>query len=581
MRILKTAVSVVVGVHMTGCAVMQQNPDSTSVSSSFSEAGDEIEFSEVDAEARFLFLKAELLLKKDNFDDALSLLEEASEKQSKSSPTILKRLTQLYIKKGELDKALQTTDALLASQPDSIEALQLKAGTLAAMGEIEKATTVYYEVFSKMKEVDEEPYLLLSGMLIQNGKKEQAGSVLRDLLRKKPDSFIGTYYLAKLYFTLGDNLLAIKNYERALALNPSADQVALELIQVLAVDRQIERAIERCQKLIAQSPGNAKAKSFLAELLLGNQKIEEALAVFEEAKKTDDSPAELQFKVALIKLQRKDYAGAESELRFILMKNPSFHQARYYLATAYASQERTDEAVSELIEIPHNHTLYKKAIGFASFLLRSKGAFPAAINVVESALKHHPADVELLGYKAAGLNESGDSKKGIEVLEKIVEIEPENEQYLFNLGVAYDDAGQKNRALEIMESVIKKNSQHANALNYLGYSLAELNKDLARAEDLIKKAIKIEQDNGYFIDSLAWVYYQQGKYVEALKLLERANDLVHEDPVIIEHLGRTHLKLGNHQKGKELLQKASRLLEGDEKQKEIKVEIDKTLNELR
>ncbi len=540
----------------------------------------DVEFDQDDAEARFLFLKSELLLKKERFEEALSALEDANEKQKNSSPVILKRLTQHYIRKGDMDEALRATDRILELEPDSVEALQLKAGTLSAMGQVDEAASVYYEVFSKLKEVDEEPYLLLSGLLIQNGKKEEAGSVLRELVSKKPDSFIGTYYLAKLYFTLGDNLLAIKNYERALEINPSADQVALELIQVLAMDRQITKAIDRCQKLIAESPGNAKAKSFLAELLLGEQKIEEALKAFEEAKKVDESPNELQFKVALIKLQRKDYEGAEAELNLLLLRNPKYHQARYYLATAYASQERTDDAVRELGKIPHSDKLYNKAVGFASFLLRSASDFSRAVEVVDTALKHHPSDIELLGYKAAALKESGNVPSAIVVLEKICELEPENEQHLFNLGVAYDDAGQKGKTLEIMEQVIRKNPLHANALNYLGYSLAEANKDLARAEELIKRAIKIEQDNGYFIDSLGWVYFQLGRYREALQQLERAGALVHSDPVILEHLGKTYLKLEMKEKAKTVLEKAFELLEGDTSQKDLQNEIREILKGL-
>jgi tetratricopeptide (TPR) repeat protein len=542
---------------------------------------DELEFDESSAEARYLFLTSELFLKKERFDEALSMLEEASSITENSSPTILKRLTQLYIKQGDMSKALHTTDILLELDPDSIDALQLKAGTLAAIGKIDEAVAVYYDIFSRQEEVDEEPYLLLSGLLIQNGRKEEAGRVLRELISKNPDSFIGTYYLAKLYFTLGDNLLAIKNYERALELNPSADQVALELIQVLAVDRQISRAIERCQKLIAQSPGNAKAKSFLAELLLGEQKIEEALKVFEEAKKDDDSPSELQFKVALIKLQKKDYEGAEAELRLLLVKNPEYHQARYYLATAYASQERINEAVTELTTVPPDHRLYKKSIGFASFLLRAAGNHVRALEVVENALKYHPSDIELMSYKADALKQSGDTAGVVATLEKIYELEPENEQHLFNLGVAYDDAGDKGKALELMEEVIRRNPLHANALNYLAYSLAEAKEDLARAEELVKRAIKIEKDNGYFIDSLGWIYFQLGKYKEALQQLERANELVHADPVIMDHLGRTYLKLGMKDKAKSILRQAFELLEGDATQKDLRNEIGEILDSLK
>src|SRR5690606_33004805 len=130
--------------------------------------------------------------------------------------------------------------------------------------------------------------------------------------------------------------------------------------------------------------------------------------------------------------------------------------------------------------------------------------------------------------------ESGDINAAIKTLRKISSIEPNNDQHLFNLAVALDDSGDRDESLTIMEETIKLNPLNANALNYLGYSLAEKGVELDRAEDLIKKAISIEQNNGYFIDSLGWVYYQRAKYSEALLQLEKANELVPSDPVILE-----------------------------------------------
>jgi tetratricopeptide (TPR) repeat protein len=541
---------------------------------------DEIVFDSNDAEARFLYLKSELLLKREMFEEAFSTLEEANDKLSRPSPTIVKRLSQLSIRKGDLESALKYADTLVGISPESIDALQLKAGTLGAMGDIDGAISVYHQIFAQMDKIEEEPYLLLSGLLIQNGRQKEAGSVLRELREKKPDSFVGTYYLAKLYFTLGDNLSAIKYYEKALEINPSADQVALELIQVLAVDRQIQKAIERCEKLIRQSPGNGKAKSFLAELLLGDQKIEEALKAFEEAKQADENPSELQFKVALIKLQRKDYDGAEAELNLLLHNNPSYHQARYYLATAYASLDKIDEAVQQLSMIPPSERLYKKSIAFSSFLLRSKGNFGKAISILDESLTNFPSDTELLGYKVVVLKDSGDLRGTIALLEKIKEMEPDDEHHLFNLGVAYDESGDKGKALEIMEEVIQNNPLHANALNFLGYSLAESNNDLARAEELVKRAIKLEENNGYFIDSLGWIYYQSGKYKEALRYLEKANNLVSGDPVIMEHLGKVYIKLGKGDKARKILEQALDILKDNEKEKDLQFEIQEILRNL-
>ena len=67
---------------------------------------------------------------------------------------------------------------------------------------------------------------------------------------------------------------------------------------------------------------------------------------------------------------------------------------------------------------------------------------------------------------------------------------------------------------------------------------------LEEAEGLILKAIKIAPNDGFYIDSLGWVYYQKGDYQQALKHLEQAVGLAIDDPTIIEHLGDVYEKLG-------------------------------------
>ena len=110
-----------------------------------------------------------------------------------------------------------------------------------------------------------------------------------------------------------------------------------------------------------------------------------------------------------------------------------------------------------------------------------------------------------------------------------------------------------------MQKAIELNPNYAAALNYLGYTYAEMGVELDRAEALINRALELEPNDGFFIDSLGWVYYQKGDYPRAIEQLERAVHLVVDDPVIIEHLGDAYLKDGRP--GKALTQ-LSRRVEG-------------------
>ena len=99
-----------------------------------------------------------------------------------------------------------------------------------------------------------------------------------------------------------------------------------------------------------------------------------------------------------------------------------------------------------------------------------------------------------------------------------------------------------------MEVVINLEPENADALNYLGYTYADLGQNLDEAEHLIKQALKYKPDDGYIIDSLGWVYFKKGYYNKALNLLEKAVSLVPDDPAILEHLGDAYMKVDNKRK---------------------------------
>ena len=61
---------------------------------------------------------------------------------------------------------------------------------------------------------------------------------------------------------------------------------------------------------------------------------------------------------------------------------------------------------------------------------------------------------------------------------------------------------------------------------------------------MIARALKISPNDGFYIDSLGWVYFQKGDYPRAVEQLERAVELTVNDPTIIEHLGDAYEKVG-------------------------------------
>lgn len=114
---------------------------------------------------------------------------------------------------------------------------------------------------------------------------------------------------------------------------------------------------------------------------------------------------------------------------------------------------------------------------------------------------------------------------------------PQDETLLYVLGAAHERAGDVDGALARMRAVLEVAPDHAPALNFLGYLLAQAGRDLDEAERKVQRALQLRPDTGAYLDSLGWVYFQRGEYLRAVEALERAAMLSPDEPVILEHLG--------------------------------------------
>jgi tetratricopeptide (TPR) repeat protein len=186
-------------------------------------------------------------------------------------------------------------------------------------------------------------------------------------------------------------------------------------------------------------------------------------------------------------------------------------------------------------------------------------------------VEQFPDNAEFL-YHLGTLYESIEAyDRAEEYLKRGLEAAPEDTRLHFRLGVVYDKWGRKEDSIASMKTVIRLDPKHANALNYLGYTYADMGKNLDEAERLVKEALKYKPDDGYITDSLGWVYFQKGLYEKSLQYLNRAVELVPDDPVILEHLGDVHLKLSNKEKALEYYRRSLDLREKDKEPIEEKI----------
>lgn len=212
--------------------------------------------------------------------------------------------------------------------------------------------------------------------------------------------------------------------------------------------------------------------------------------------------------------------------------------------------ERYEDAIGIYKQIGEKTPFYRAASNRIARNLDRLEQMDEAIKVLKDAAKAYPKDPRPLiaigdTYRR---HEEWTSSIGAynEAIERIGTLEPRHWQLLYSRGIVYERAKEWDNAEADFLKALEFEPDQPLVLNYLGYSWVEQRKNLERALEMIKTAVAKRPHDGYITDSLGWVYYQFGRYEEAVTELERAVELRPADPVINDHLGDAYWHVGRH-----------------------------------
>ena len=565
-NIALAATVVTTTVTLVGCAAKSPAPESIPPPKTLQESllNEETNRSQskefelpVSSSAQYDFLRGQLALAGEQYDEALQYLERAAKLETSPAPTLRRALAQLYIRTGKVEQALAEVDRALKESPKDVDLLQLRGGLLATKKDVKGAIETYRKILDiGSGQSIEETFVLIASLQAQDSDVIGAKATLNELLQKFPDSFFGHYYLGRMSEAAGELPEAAEHYKESLELNPQADSVQLDLARIYGAQKKFPEAISLVEAYVEENPKNVQARALLAQLLMGDNKVDKAIEQFEQVGSLQQDPTDARLKIALIKLQRRDLEGAITELNLVLAQHPEDNTAHYYLASAYAGLKRIEDAITEIKKIKSGEDYFAESRILGTLILQQEKRQEEALQMINDAAQIKPNDIKILSLRASLEHDLKNTPAAIETMKKVIEIEPAKDRHYFTLGVFLDEADRKQEAVEAMRKAIELEPKNANALNYLGYTMVEQGENLTEAESLIRQALAVEKDNGYFIDSLGWLLFQQGKFQEAVKELEKAAKKVPNDAVILEHYARALIKVGSKNAAETVLKKA-------------------------
>jgi len=135
---------------------------------------------------------------------------------------------------------------------------------------------------------------------------------------------------------------------------------------------------------------------------------------------------------------------------------------------------------------------------------------------------------------------------------------PDDPALIYDRGIEEANAGDTDAALADFRKVLAQNPDNVEAMNALGFTLADTDRDLPEATQLLRKALAAKPDAAAIMDSWGWLQYRLGNLGQAETYLQRAWGR-QQDPDIGVHLGEVLWKLGRHDSAREVLGKVRKL----------------------
>jgi tetratricopeptide (TPR) repeat protein len=217
-----------------------------------------------------------------------------------------------------------------------------------------------------------------------------------------------------------------------------------------------------------------------------------------------------------------------------------------YLAQAYVSARRFDDALRALEPLSAKNPRDVRVAQLQARALAGAGRRGDAIAALRAVIAVDGDQPSAYLSLADLLAEDGRADEAHAVLDEASSRFPENVSVPFQRGALYERVKEYGRAEEAFRAVIAREPRHAQALNYLGYMLAERGERLEEAVALIDRALAIDPGNGSYLDSLGWAYFKLRRHEDARQRLAEAAAQLPFNSVVQDHLGDALAALGRH-----------------------------------
>ena len=400
-----------------------------------------------------------------------------------------------------------------------------------------------------------EVFMQINRLFSQQSDKRAVLSLVREVAKPYPKTPEAHYAVALAAFAAGDDMAiaseASDEIDRALELRQDWERAAVLKSEILG--RKSDASATRwLESFIAAQPGAKSAPGALAQRYVEQKRFVDARSLMQKLWDREPESRDLEFAVAAIALQMKDYPEAERLLGDL--KRASYGEPGaidLYLAQVAEDTKQYAKAIERYQAITEGDRgwLAKLRIGAMYGKLGRVKEAQRWLDDLPAVTKEQR--VQVRQAQAQVLRESGDDGGAYRVLVQGLEDHPDTPDLIYDLAMVAEKLDKVEEAESRLKRLVELKPDDAQALNALGYTLVDRTPRTDEGLALIERAHKLSPQDPFILDSLGWALYRKGRLDEAEQYLQQAL-AGRPDAEIAAHLGEVLWRKGERDKARAL-----------------------------
>ncbi len=435
-----------------------------------------------------LYGMGQVMERQQNWRNAVGFYQRAIELDSTSVPSKV-RLARLYLLGGAMDKARDTADAILITQPKNADALAVKAGVIAREGSGEEAAKLARDALSIQPD-QEDAIMLVVGFSNREKRFDESISLLRDGITRNPKSTALRTILAQTFATKGD----------------------------------ADGAVVALRGIVTAEPDQLAHYIRLAEYQLNQKHVDDAERTLRDAidRKDIGVNANLALVDFLIASRGKD--AAQKQLQEFIAAQPAEYALQFAQARLYEAERKPDEVRRVYLEIIDKDRLGKDGLrartklAALSFL---QGQVEEGDRLVGEVLKENPREIEALMLRASRAMAKKDTATAVADARTILKDDPTRVEAALLLAEAHVANKESKLASEVLQSAVENSPRDAR-LRFALVKLLAQSGEVEKSMDQLKILVAAVPENTVAREALFKAYLQRGSTGEARAVAEQA-----------------------------------------------------------